>query len=290
MRAIIAILLVFFLCPVSFANEGVITGVVDSDPNGANVRAAPSRDAAIVVVLAQPDEPEDMYARRVTVTGGKGAWFNVTLPDGKTGWMHKSILGFCAGAGENGPCALSARPDNKAAPLGSVPPGAAMSLEEVAGQWARVSYAGKDGKTVTGWLPARCLAPSPGICASGGDAFALLNRTEIFQIISFDIITKDGRKSFSPAIDPGGSMTLPKFAAGEADLDFYMGMPNSVHFFFKQVPLNTVDTLILSAPEFDKPELDMRAGGKSLGRLAGTQTADDLRGDDEEEEKEVNKK
>ncbi|MDL2272392.1 SH3 domain-containing protein [Desulfovibrio sp. OttesenSCG-928-I05] len=289
MRVLFAALLFFALTPLSPVQaSGMTAGVMDSDPKGANVRATPSRSGKITNVVHYPGSQEALYERRVMITGQNGEWFSVILQDASDGWMHKSILGMCASAAEDAPCELRAEPGNAAKRLATIPAGTALGLEGFSDGWVKVSYAGtaagKDGKALVGWLPEECLFAS-GVCIAGENALTIRNKTEFLTLISFEIIAKDTRLAVSPLIAPDRSMTVQRPADGKADLDCYMGMPNNIHFLFRDVPFDKADTILVHWSEESNPELELLSGGKSLGRLSGTMTHDDLRGDMDEEDK-----
>ena len=277
MRTILFFLLFSFLIPVPLAGA-VSAGVHDSDPKGANVRETPSRKGTIVNIVKYPAAEDELYSRRVMVTDQNGEWFNVTLQDAARGWMHKSILGFCAGSMENGPCMLRAEPDESAQTLVPLPEGARLGLEGARDEWVRVSYRDKDGKTVVGWLPERCATPS-GVCLSGEGVITVRNRTGYFSLLSFTVAAPGGPGDIYLGLEPGQGMALRKPAVGTANLDCYMGMPNNVHFLFENVPFGKVDALAVRDTDGASPVLELFLKGKSVGRMAGTMTQEDLRGE-----------
>lgn len=277
MRTVFFFLLFFFLTPVPLAGA-ISAGVHDSDPKGANVREAPSRKGNIVNIVKYPAAEDELYSRRVMVEGQNGEWFNVTLQDASRGWMHKSILGFCAGSMENGPCVLRAEPDERARTLVTLPEGARLGFEGAREEWIRVSYRDKDGKTVAGWLPERCATPS-GVCLSGEGVVTVRNRTGCFPLLSFTVAAQSGPGGVYLGLEPGQGVALRKPAAGTANLDCHMGMPNNVHFLFENVPFGKVDAMAVRDTDGSSPVLELFFKGKSVGSIAGTMTQEDLRGE-----------
>ena len=280
MGIVFSILLLFLLVPFSSVCA-VSVGVTDTDPKGANVRDAPSRQGKVVTVVAYPADPDGLYSRRVTAVEQKDGWFNVTLQDGATGWMHKSILGFCAGSMDDGPCVVRAKPEDKAQAVTEVPEGAQLGLEDVRGEWVRVSYRDKGGKAVAGWLPERCAMPS-GICPSG-NAVIIRNRTAYYSILDFKVATGKSSRGMYIDVGPGQSLAVPVPARGAAAVDCGLGLPQDLHFLFDDVPFDRVDALALHDGEDNySPVLELFFKGKSVGRIAGTVKQDDLRGEEDE--------
>ncbi len=79
--------------------EGVVTVVVSTGGARANIRSTPSLDGAIV------GKGDNGQALNVLAQSEDGAWWQVTLPDGTTGWVSNSIVQL-AGEGESVPVAV----------------------------------------------------------------------------------------------------------------------------------------------------------------------------------------
>ena len=122
--------------------------VADPDPNGMNVRAAPSTRARVLQVI--PNNSSGVAAVREQ----RGTWFRVTvITDAETdatlfrgeGWVHSSLLGLEVAT--NDP-RLYGAPD-----LGSrlvatlIPAETPVTLIGCSGRWAKVSAANR-----IGWL------------------------------------------------------------------------------------------------------------------------------------------
>lgn len=132
--------------------------VIDQDPKGTNVRDTPG--GKIIQTIPYGDSDEILDQRAVNVTGRKNDWFSVVLPDGKTGWMHKSVLGSCASATEDGDPWLQAKPEDGPGLL-QIKSDTPLQLVDVQGTWAKVSFKDAAGKTRTGWLPEQCRSSNP---------------------------------------------------------------------------------------------------------------------------------
>ena len=91
--------------------EGLQALVIDRDVKGANVRNGPSGRVINVIPFAPPDATDELLERRVvTIVGQEGKWFLVEYDGDKKGWMHGSVLGFCAASTEDGKAKLKAAP------------------------------------------------------------------------------------------------------------------------------------------------------------------------------------
>ena len=92
--------------------EGLQALVIDRDVKGANVRNGPSGRVINVIPFAPPDATDELLERRVvTIVGQEGKWFLVEYDGYKKGWMHGSVLGFCAASTEDGKAKLKAAID-----------------------------------------------------------------------------------------------------------------------------------------------------------------------------------
>ena len=128
--------------------------IMDPDPKGANVRAAPENGKIIRTI---PLNPANRAFRKVRVTEQKGRWFAVELADGTKGWMHDSTLGSVSR--EN--AVLKAEPRRDAAEGTKIPDGKYLTLSAVQGNWAKVTYADEKKAKHTGWLAQAQLETDP---------------------------------------------------------------------------------------------------------------------------------
>jgi uncharacterized protein YkwD len=119
--------------------------IMDPDPKGANVRAAPDNGK---IIRAIPLNPPNRAFRKVRVTEQKGRWFAVELADGTKGWMHDSTLGSVSRKN----AVLKAEPRREAPDTAKVPDGKYLSLSAVQGNWAKVTYTDEKKAKHTGWL------------------------------------------------------------------------------------------------------------------------------------------
>lgn len=149
----------FALCllapvPQASAEEGAAAYtvmVVDWDARGTNMRDAPAGKVIKVI----PFESRDRV-RMVTIQDHSKGWFRVEF-DGKTGWMHGSVLGTCADPTEDGDPALCGEPDNSGRVSEKIPSGAPVTLLDMHGSWLKVRYTDPKGKRHDGWLPQQSL-------------------------------------------------------------------------------------------------------------------------------------
>ena len=128
--------------------------IMDSNPKGANVRAAPENGKIIRTI---PLNPPNRAFRKVRVTEQKGRWFAVELPDGTKGWMHDSTLGSVSR--EN--VVLKTEPRRDAAEVIKIPDGKHLALSAVQGNWAKVTYTDEKKAKHTGWLAQAQLETDP---------------------------------------------------------------------------------------------------------------------------------
>ena len=149
--------------------EGLQALVIDRDVKGANVRNGPSGRVLNVIPFAPPDATDELLERRVvTIVGQEGKWFLVEYDGDKKGWMHGSVLGFCAASTEDGKAKLKAAPQSllKAGRVvASVPDEARLVLTGVdlatEPGWARVEYVDPQGRRISGWLSRQNLFVNP---------------------------------------------------------------------------------------------------------------------------------
>jgi SH3-like domain-containing protein len=128
--------------------------IMDPDPKGANVRAAPENGKIIRTI---PLNPPNKVFRKVRVTEQQGRWFAVELADGTKGWMHDSTLGSVSR--EN--AVLKAEPQRDAAEVAKVPDGKYLTLSAVQRNWAKVTYTDEKKVKHTGWLTQAQLETDP---------------------------------------------------------------------------------------------------------------------------------
>ncbi len=120
---------------------GVTLLVIDRDEAGTNVRDAPSGAKTQVIPLQYPGE-----VRPVVVSGvvSKG-WFEL-IPGGMVdeGWVHRSVLGVCAGASHKGGADAYLEP-NTDGPTVQIPVGLPLTPLEMKGEWMKVRIGMGDG-------------------------------------------------------------------------------------------------------------------------------------------------
>jgi hypothetical protein len=153
----LVVLSLFALVPAARAQTtcNVIVDVTDTDPNGTNVRDAPSGKA--IAVLAQPAGADDWI--EVHVTGQSGDWYEIdgakligdsvkSVFKGK-GYLHKSVLGV---SGLQNGTTIWTDPDTKSRVLD---PGAAgdqpVTLLGCSGDFLKVRV-----RKGTGWTKGVC--------------------------------------------------------------------------------------------------------------------------------------
>lgn len=146
---------------------------VDKDPNGLNVRAAPSADAAIVGTLPPPTFDKDFYrewASDFDVFESRNGWFRIGNAgnEGDTGtrkfpsgWIHGSKLGF-----ELQSNVAFSEPDPKSKPVvtdwvDKGPNGASHRFTfrnptECKGHWVKLSVTGHDRIERQAWVRGIC--------------------------------------------------------------------------------------------------------------------------------------
>lgn len=164
--ALVALLLAFSRPALS---EGLQALVIDRDVKGANVRDSPSGRVINVIPFAPPNAADALLDRHVvTIIGQKGKWFLVKYDRDKKGWMHGSILGFCATSTEDGPAVLDSEPHSlleQGRNVASIPDYARLMLlgVDLATEpgWAMVEYVDPHGRRISGWLSRQNLFANP---------------------------------------------------------------------------------------------------------------------------------
>jgi SH3-like domain-containing protein len=129
--------------------------IMDPDPKGVNVQAAPENGEIIRTI---PLNPPNMAFRKVRVTEQQGRWLAVELADGTKGWMQDSALGSVS----REDAVLKAEPKRDAAEVTKIPDGKYLTLSAVQGNWAKVTYTDEKKVTHVGWLPQAQLETEPG--------------------------------------------------------------------------------------------------------------------------------
>ena len=161
MKPLITTLLVLLFVSSSYGAESNIAMLItDNDPKGTNVRATPGGEVERVVPLAG-DTDESIEMRRVIVLSRNGDWFFVRLADDFEGWMHRTVLGSCASATEDGDPPVYAQPDDSVPAIATVEDGTPLKLLDVRGIWAKVAFAGPGGAEISGWLMEQALFSNP---------------------------------------------------------------------------------------------------------------------------------
>jgi len=122
--------------------------VIDRDPNGLNVRSAPSSGARVIRTVSNAGSG---VAR---ITGQSGAWFRIArITDAETdavlfrgdGWVHGSLLGLDVANGDPRLYEAAVARSRMVAKL--VADQSGVTLIGCEGGWAKVRAAGR-----TGWL------------------------------------------------------------------------------------------------------------------------------------------
>ena len=167
MRRAVLLLIVFLALPsLAFASAQdeerkgepyLRARIIDTDPMGTNMRDAPKGK----ILYNVPLHPKDDLERLVDVYEQRGDWFRVTnAGNGRSGWMHSSVLGLRGGAAEDGPCPLKRSPAEEAATIVTPAEGAVLQLlgftDARDGVWFMVRYTDARGKKYEGWLPQQC--------------------------------------------------------------------------------------------------------------------------------------
>ena len=150
----------FLATPSAGAVESLQALVIDRDVKGTNVREKPSGKIVDVIPYASPDASDELLEKRVVaITGQSGAWFSVVYAGEKRGWMHRSVIGFCAASSEDGKASLDTAPHSLQEPgktVVEVPDGARLTLKNIDLKtepgWAEVEYEQPEGYRVSGWI------------------------------------------------------------------------------------------------------------------------------------------
>jgi SH3-like domain-containing protein len=118
----------------------------DPDPNGTNVRAAPSTGSRVLRVIPVND------AAVASIRGQRGTWFRVASitdeVEGEAlfrgdGWVHSSLLGLRVA---NGDTRLFAAPNRRSRVLRTLEAEETpITLIGCSGQWAKVRAEGREG-------------------------------------------------------------------------------------------------------------------------------------------------
>ena len=151
-----AVFLAFFAAPCLAEVSPVPALVSDADTAGTNLRAAPSGEVLGVL-------PFSTGPRIVRVLESKKGWFRVcpfpieeyeiegasTVP--AEGWMHGSVLAFCACASEDGAPWLYVSPRWNADSDITVPEDTPLRPLERKGEWLKVRTS-QNGKSVERWV------------------------------------------------------------------------------------------------------------------------------------------
>ena len=131
--------------------------IIDVDPMGTNMRDAPKGK----IIYNVPLHPKDDLERLVDVHEQRGDWFRVTnAGNGRSGWMHSSVLGLRGGAAEDGPCPLKRSPSEESATIATPAEGAVLQLlgftDARDGVWIKVRFKDAKGAAYEGWVPQQC--------------------------------------------------------------------------------------------------------------------------------------
>lgn len=140
--------------------------VIDKDPNGTNLRDAPSGK-----VLKTIANPGDATLRLVSASGASKGWLKVEA-EGQSGWMHSSVLGICSDATEDGEPRLHKGPKDDEGFGPRLAYGSPLTPLDMKGTWLKVRYVDAKGKTFEGWLPEQTLSLSEGGLESCAAAWA----------------------------------------------------------------------------------------------------------------------
>lgn len=144
--------------------------VIDRDTNGTNVRDRPAGRIIDVIPYAPRNAADALLERRVvTIVRQKGTWLLVEYDGSRTGWMHRSVLGFCAVPSEDGGAVLKSAPhplQDAGSPVARVPDNARLVLAgdidlKTEPGWARVEYVDARGRRISGWLSEQNLSANP---------------------------------------------------------------------------------------------------------------------------------
>ena len=131
--------------------------VVDPDRAGTSVRDARSGKIVDVIPYAAANSPDSVKERRVvTLLASEGKWFKVAYGGGD-GYVHRSMLGVCVTATEDGDSWLRKAPRDGAQSLGRVASHTrarplAFFMQEGEGAYLSAEILEGPRKGATGWL------------------------------------------------------------------------------------------------------------------------------------------
>lgn len=168
-RTILLMFALLFVFPASVCAGELRALVIDRDVKGTNVRDRPAGQVVDVIPFAPRNAADALLEQRVvTVAGQEGKWFRVEYDGDKKGWMHGSVLGFCAVSTEDGKAVLKGAPHSlleSGRAVASVPDDARLVLTGVdlatEPGWASVEYVDARGRRISGWLSEQNLSANP---------------------------------------------------------------------------------------------------------------------------------
>lgn len=132
--------------------------VIDPDPKGLNVRAAPDAKSAVLAVI-----PQDGDGTIVQIKASEGAWLQIataTTIEGRQvykgkGWVYGPLVGTST-RWEGRDHTLYTSANLKSAPLGKIPGEKELKLQGCSGAWPKVQW-----KSLQGYLPPDQNCPNP---------------------------------------------------------------------------------------------------------------------------------
>ncbi|MBP3730146.1 MAG: hypothetical protein J6I40_01585 [Mailhella sp.] len=128
---------------------GLAMLVIDRDASGTNVRNKPSGAKTYVIPLQYPEE-----VRSVIISGTvRKGWFEL-MPGGLAdeGWMHRSVLGICAGASAKGGANAYLEPSTDG-PSVQIPAGIPLTPLDMKNGWMKVRLGmGNDSSHSECWI------------------------------------------------------------------------------------------------------------------------------------------
>lgn len=145
--------------------------VIDPDKNGTNIRELPKGKviAKIPYVKASDERARELRSVKI-IKQAQDGWFIVGFgKDGeKLGYMHKSVLGSCAGGTEDGEAGLFDDNGEVIARIGGtlvhLEGMAEREIHEVKSVMYKVSLKDKKGKKLVGWIYPEVLFNDPSYC------------------------------------------------------------------------------------------------------------------------------
>ncbi len=124
--------------------------VIDKDPAGLNVRSAPSSTASIVGKLNKGESGIE-----VNVIASSNKWLKIKdseSPDDDAkevykgaGWVYATMIGTSTRGYDKGKVNLYKSPNKNGGTVGTIPKEVEVKLTGCHGDWAKVSYKGKEG-------------------------------------------------------------------------------------------------------------------------------------------------